>query len=55
MAIVQFAFANVNDPFVPIGFFSHPTFRAREVVFGQYAGDHSLIQRECSGRCSGRS
>jgi hypothetical protein len=35
MAIVQFAFANVNDPLVSIGFFSHPTFRAREVVFGQ--------------------
>jgi cadmium resistance protein CadD (predicted permease) len=38
IAAVLFAWTNVDDLFVLLGFFSDPGFRARHVVIGQYAG-----------------
>jgi cadmium resistance protein CadD (predicted permease) len=43
MAIVLFASTNVDDVFVLIGFFADPTFRARDIVFGQYIGIAALF------------
>jgi cadmium resistance protein CadD (predicted permease) len=38
IAVIVFAWTNVDDLFVLLGFFSDPRFRARHVVIGQYAG-----------------
>lgn len=43
LAIVLFASTNVDDVFVLIGFFADPTFRARDVVLGQYLGIAALF------------
>ena len=38
IAVVLFAWTNVDDLFVLLGFFSDPRFRPRHVVIGQYLG-----------------
>jgi len=38
IAMVLFAWTNVDDLFVLLGFFSDPRFRPRQVVIGQYVG-----------------
>jgi cadmium resistance protein CadD (predicted permease) len=43
LATVLFVSTNVDDVFVLIGFFADPKFRARDVVFGQYAGITALF------------
>jgi cadmium resistance protein CadD (predicted permease) len=43
LGIALFASTNVDDVFVLIGFLSDPTFRARDVVLGQYLGIAALF------------
>jgi cadmium resistance protein CadD (predicted permease) len=43
LAIALFAFTNVDDLFVLLGFFSDPKFRARDIAVGQYAGIATLF------------
>jgi cadmium resistance protein CadD (predicted permease) len=38
IAVILFAWTNLDDLFVLLGFFSDPRFRARHVVIGQYLG-----------------
>jgi len=38
LAIIVFASTNIDDIFVLIGFFADKSFRARDVVVGQYLG-----------------
>jgi cadmium resistance protein CadD (predicted permease) len=43
LATALFVSTNVDDAFMLIGFFADPKFRARDVVFGQYAGIAALF------------
>lgn len=38
VVVVLYAWTNIDDLFVLLGFFSDPRFRARQVVIGQYVG-----------------
>jgi cadmium resistance protein CadD (predicted permease) len=38
LGLVTFAATNIDDLFVLVAFFSDPTYKARHVVLGQYAG-----------------
>jgi cadmium resistance protein CadD (predicted permease) len=42
IAVAVFTSTNVDDVFVLVGFFSHPKFRGRQVVIGQYVGIATL-------------
>jgi cadmium resistance protein CadD (predicted permease) len=49
LAIVLFVSTNVDDLVVLVGFFAHPTFRARDVVAGQYVGLTVLFVLSAAG------
>jgi cadmium resistance protein CadD (predicted permease) len=38
LAVILFVSTNLDDLFVVIGFYAHSSFRARDIVAGQYAG-----------------
>jgi cadmium resistance protein CadD (predicted permease) len=43
LALALFAFTNVDDIFVLVGFFSDPRVHVREIVIGQYVGIAALF------------
>jgi len=49
IGIVVFACTNIDDLFVLLAFFADPSFRAREIVAGQYAGIAALIALSLMG------